>query len=269
MKLAYVYGTDDTIAPVLGARGNPDRIFPVLKECGYQAIEPFVRDPNSMNLSAFEKAVNRFGLDVAAIGTGPVVIDDAITFTDRDPDIRRAAVNRVKDIINFSSLFGAPINIGKMRGDIDEKQAHHSWKWMRECLLDVCEYADKCGINIMIEPQNIKNINNLNTALQAIDFIEMIGIPNLYLMVDIFHMSFEDNPISSLTKAKDKLSHIHLADSDRRSPGEGEFDFIPVIDTLKSLHYDAYLSLEVGYEKDRYEEAKRAAGFLTNILNYK
>ncbi|MDF2787515.1 MAG: sugar phosphate isomerase/epimerase [Neobacillus sp.] len=270
MKLAYVYGTEDTIAPVLGAKGDPTTIFPLLKECGYQAIEPFVRDPNSMNRLAFEKAVNRFGLEVAAIGTGPVVSDDALTFTDRDPDIRKAAVQRGKDIVDFSLLFGAPINIGKMRGDIDVNQPHQSWKWMRECLLAVCEYADKNGINILIEPQNKKNINNLNTTLEALNFIEIIGIPNLYLMLDIFHMSFEDHAISSkLKKAKDKLLHIHLADSNRRAPGKGEFDFGTVIDTLKWMQYDHYLSLEVGYEKNRYEEAKIAVGFLTNILNYK
>ena len=270
MKLAYVYGTEDTIAPVLGAKGNPDRIFPLLKECGYQAIEPFVRDPNSMNLLAFEKAVNRFGLEVAAIGTGPVVSDDALTFTDRDPTIRKAAVQRVKDIVNFSLLFGAPINIGKMRGDIDVNQPHQSWKWMRECLLDVCEYAYKNGINILIEPQNKKNINNLNTTLEAIDFIEISGIPNLYLMLDIFHMSFEDHAISSkLKKSKDKLLHIHMADSNRWAPGKGEFDFVTVLETLKLIEYDHYLSMEVGYEKDRYEEAKMSARFLANILNYK
>lgn len=270
MKLAYVYGTDDTIAPVLGAKGDPNHIFPLLKECGYQAIEPFIRDSNQMDRFAFEKAVNRFGIDIAAIGTGPVVSDDGLTFTNRNPDIRRAAVNRVKDIVNFSLLFGAPVSIGKIRGDIDENQPQQSWKWMRECLLDVCEYANKNGINIIIEPQNRMNINNLNTALEAIEFIEVIGIPNLYLMLDIFHMSFEDNAISSkFKKSKDKLLHIHLADSNRRAPGKGEFDFVTVIDTLKLMQYDAYLSLEVGYEKDRYEEAKIALGFLTNILNYK
>jgi sugar phosphate isomerase/epimerase len=269
MKLAYAYGTEDTVAPVLGAKGDPDTIFSLLKECGYQAIEPFVRDPYSMDQFAFEKAVNRFGLEVAAIATGPVVSDDGLTFTDRDPSSRKAAVQRVKDIVHFSTLFGAPINIGKMRGDIDANQPHQSWKWMRECLLEVCEYADKNGIPIMIEPQNKKNINNLNTTFEAIDFIEISGIPNLYLMLDIFHMSFEDNAISSkLKKSKDKLLHIHLADSNRWAPGKGEFDFVTVIDTLKGMHYDHYLSLEVGFEKDRFEEAKKAVGFLTEILNY-
>jgi 5-keto-L-gluconate epimerase len=271
MKLAYVYGTEDTTAPVLGAKGDPNLIFPLLRECGYQAIELFVRDPNSMNRLAFEKAVNRFDFDIAAIGTGPVVSDDALTFTDRDPYIRSAAVQRVKDIVDFSLLFGtAPINIGKMRGDIEENQPYQSWKWMRECLMDVCDYALKYGINIMIEPQNKKNINNLNTTLEAIDFIEVTGIPNLYLMLDVFHMSFEDIGIpSKLKKTKDKLLHLHLADSNRFAPGKGEFDFVTVINTLKSMEYDRFLSLEVDVEKDRYEEAKRAAGFLTTILNYK
>jgi 5-keto-L-gluconate epimerase len=267
MKLAYVYGTSETVAPVLGARGDAHTIFPRLKDSGYVAIEPFVRDPKLLDIVAFEKNLNRYGLEVAAVGTGPVVSDDKLTFTDHKNDSRAEAVKRVKDIVDFASRFGAPINIGKLRGDIDVNQPEQSWKWMKEGFIEVCEYAEKRGINIMLEPQNKKNINNIHSTVEALDFIEEMNISNFYLMLDIYHMSFENRNISStFAKAKNKLLHLHFADRNRVVPGKGDFDFGCVIQSLGDIQYDNYISLEVTYEKDRYEEAKSAASFLS-LLN--
>jgi 5-keto-L-gluconate epimerase len=266
MKLAYVYGTSETVAPVLGARGDAHIIFPRLKDLGYVAIEPFVRAPKLIDSVAFEKSLNQYGMDVAAVGTGPVVSDDKLTFTDRKSESRAEAVNRVKDIVDFASKFGAPINIGKLRGDIDVNQPEQSWNWMKEGFIEVCEYAEKRGINIMIEPQNKKNINNIHSTVQALDFIEEMNISNFYLMLDIYHMSFENRNVSStFAKAKNKLLHLHFADSNRVVPGQGDFDFGCVMQSLRDIQYENYISMEVSHEKNWYEEAKSAASFLSSF----
>jgi 5-keto-L-gluconate epimerase len=264
MKLAYVYGTSETVAPVLGARGDAHTIFPRLKDNGYVAIEPFVRDPKQIDMVAFEKNLNRYEVEVAAVGTGPVVSDDKLTFTDHKTEIRAEAVKRTKDIVDFASRFDAPINIGKLRGDIDVNQPEQSWKWMKEGFMEVCEYAEKRGINIMLEPQNNKNINNINSTIEALTFIEEMNISNFYLMLDIYHLSFEKTNISStFTKAKNKLLHLHFADRNRVLPGQGDFDFGCVMQSLRAIQYDHYISMEVTHEKNWYEEAKSAALFLT------
>jgi 5-keto-L-gluconate epimerase len=266
MKLAYVYGTSETVAPVLGARGDAQTIFPWLKDHGYEAIEPFVRDPKLIDIVAFEKHLSQFGMEVAAVGTGPVVSDDKLTFTDYKSEIRAEAIKRVKDIVDFASRFGAPINIGKLRGDIDVNQPEQSWKWMKEGFMEVCEYADKLGLNIMLEPQNKKNINNINSTIEALTFIEEMNISNFYLMLDIYHMSFENRNISfTFADAKNKLLHLHFADRDRVVPGNGDFDFGCVMQSLRAIQYDHYISLEVTQEKDWYEEAKSSASFLSSF----
>jgi sugar phosphate isomerase/epimerase len=266
MKLAYVYGTEETVAPMLGFQGEAQTIFPFLKENGYAAVEPFLRDPSLININAFETMVNRYGMEVACVGTGPVVSDDKLTFTNDKSDIRLAAVQRTKDIIDFASLFGSPVNIGKLRGDVDESQPEQSWKWMKECFLDVCEHADKQGINILLEPQNKNNINTINTTKEALAFLEEMNISNLLLNLDVYHMSFEDESIlAGFIAAKHKLLHIHFADSNRGAPGQGELDFVTIMQTLKSIQYDHYISIEVSSEKDRHEEARRAAVYLSSI----
>ncbi len=266
MKLAYVYGTEETVAPMLGFQGEAQTIFPFLKENGYVAIEPFLRDPSLLNINAFETMVNRFEIEVACVGTGPVVSDDKLTFTNHNSDIRQAAVQRTKDIVDFASLFGSPVNIGKLRGDIDGGQPEQSWKRMKDCFLDVCEHAEMRGINIVLEPQNKKNINNLNTTKEALAFLEEMNIPNLFLNLDVYHMSFEAETFAeSFIAVKNKLLHLHFADSNRGAPGQGEFDFANIMQTLQSIQYGNYISMEVSSERDRYEEAKNAVVYLSSI----
>lgn len=268
MELAYVFGTKETSASILGFRGEEDSIFPWLKDNGYTAIEPFVRNPNLFNQVEFEKKVEKSGLKIAAIGTGPMVSDDKLTFTDKDPAVRVEAVKRVNEIIDFASIFQVPVNIGKVRGDIHEELFIQSWQWISKALNEVCEHADKVGVDIILEPQNKHNINNLNTTYETMNLIKELKLPNLKMMIDVFHLAFEDYSIEkSLSLVKDQLLHVHLADSNRFAPGMGDFDFTYTIQLLEDINYQGYLSLEVAAEKNRYKEAKDAAEFLYSIIH--
>lgn len=267
MKLAYVFGTEETVSNVLGATGETENTLSQLKDCGYGAIELFVRDPNKIDVKKLEKLISNIDFEVAAVGTGPVASDDHLKFTDPNRNTRLAAVKRIKDMIKFASIFDAPINIGKLRGDIDSSRSEQSWDHMVECFREVCFFAEKYGVKIMIEPQNRKNINNINSTQEALHFIEKVKIPNLYLMLDTYHMSFEDQPLTeSFLKARHILTHIHLADSDRMAPGLGEFDFVTILKALSSIQYNNFISLEVSCKEDRFQEARDAVRYLSSIL---
>ena len=118
MKLAYPVGTPEVRGKILGYTGPIERVCAELRELGYAGIEPFVCNPEAFDAEGWSDAVKRSGLAVAAVGTGPVVLDDRLTFTDADETVRRAAVARAKLIVRFAARFGAQVNIGKLRGDL-------------------------------------------------------------------------------------------------------------------------------------------------------
>ena len=69
---------------------------------------------------------------------------------------------------------------------------------------------------------------------------------NLGLLADTFHMNIEEVSIEdSLIQAKDYLTHVHFADSNRWAPGCGHLDFRKVIETLKKIDYQDYVSAEI------------------------
>jgi sugar phosphate isomerase/epimerase len=95
---------------------------------------------------------------------------------------------------------------------------------------------------------------SLDTAL---GLVEQCGEPNVGVCLDLFHYykgPSKPEDLERLTPAN--LAHVQLCDvagvprelmtdSDRVLPGDGDFAFGPVVETLKRIGYDGYVSLEV------------------------
>ena len=86
-------------------------------------------------------------------------------------------------------------------------------------------------------------------------------------MPGVFHMNIEDaSIIGSLKEAKDKIGYVHLADSNRWAPGQGHLNFSQIIDTLKSIGYDGYLTVEILPKPNPNTAAKMAIDYLPHII---
>jgi sugar phosphate isomerase/epimerase len=265
MKLAYTVSTPDTKGNTLAYRGKPEEIFPVLREIGYHAVELFVRDPRDMDQDALCHELEKHGLQVAAVGTGPLFSEDKLTFTSADEKVRIEAIERTRAAINFAARFGAQVNVGKLRGDISKENPSESWSRMKQAFQNVCAYADLKNISITLEPQNRFAINNLNTTQNAINWINEQKLPNLFLMLDVFHMNIEDQSLSaSIIEAKDHTIHIHFAENNRGVPGTGHIAFAEVVRVLKAIGYDRYISMEI----DQLPDCRSAAKAAFEYVNY-
>jgi len=83
-------------------------------------------------------------------------------------------------------------------------------------------------------------------------------------MADFFHMSIEEDTIAGALReyATGYVRHIHLADSNRATPGHGHTDFAAAFAVLEEIGWDGYMALECSTRGDAREDIKRAATFL-------
>jgi sugar phosphate isomerase/epimerase len=95
---------------------------------------------------------------------------------------------------------------------------------------------------------------SLDTAL---GLVAQCGEPNVGVCLDLFH--FYKGPSKSEDLAgltRQTLAHVQfsdvagvprelMSDADRVLPGDGDFQFGPVVERLKEIGYDGYVSLEV------------------------
>jgi sugar phosphate isomerase/epimerase len=216
-----------------------------IQSFGYSGVELAVKDPRDLNVSSLNRWVTELGLSVTAVGTGQAYSEDGLSFTDQDENIRKEAIQRIKDQINFASGFKAMVIIGLIRGnpdkEINEKQAHH---WLLEAL-EECAREDQ-SVKLAIEPCNRYEANLINNVDEGLKVVHELGRKNVGLLLDTFHMNIEEASIQgSIVKAADHLLHFHIADSNRWYPGAGHLDFEAIFKSLKNIDYRGAISAEI------------------------
>ena len=110
------------------------------------------------------------------------------------------------------------------------------------------EEARKNGVTIVIEPLNRKETNVLTTTKESMEYIRELELPNLKLLVDLYHFYCENEPIDRIYEYGPYIKHVHIAEPTRRDfLREGdEYDYTPFFDALKAGGYDGAVMLEGG-----------------------
>ena len=91
----------------------------------------------------------------------------------------------------------------------------------------------------------------------AISLVEQCEEPNLGVCLDLFHYYTGPSKPEDLERlTKDNLAHVQFSDlagvprelasdGDRVMPGDGDFRFGPVVETLEKIGYDGWVGLEL------------------------
>jgi len=85
----------------------------------------------------------------------------------------------------------------------------------------------------------------LNTAQEAVDYIEEVGSPNIKILLDTFHMNIEEDSISdAIHTAGDYLGHVHIGENNRKPPGYGHIPWDELASALKEINYEGAIVME-------------------------
>jgi D-psicose/D-tagatose/L-ribulose 3-epimerase len=75
-----------------------------------------------------------------------------------------------------------------------------------------------------IEPVNRFESHLINIAADAVRFIKDVGLPNVKVHLDTFHMiREEDNIRDAVLEANGNLGYVHACENQRGTPGSGLF----------------------------------------------
>lgn len=270
MKLSYLFATADCRSKkVLGLRGNLDRSCAQLVAFGYDGVELVVRNPRGLDQAGIARTIAQHGLSVPDIGAAPLFGEDKLAMTDANPTVRQSVRGRLRDVIDFATRFGAQVHIGRFRGYLPEgDEATEALAWLTEGLLEAAEYGRPRGVRVLLEPLCHFEANTFLTVLETVEFLRSLNHPNLGVLADTFHMNIEERCLpASLMAAKDYLTHVHFADSNRWYPGAGHINFTDVLEALRLIGYDRFITIEVKQEPDPETAARRAAQTVRAILD--
>jgi D-psicose/D-tagatose/L-ribulose 3-epimerase len=171
-----------------------------------------------------------------------------------DPYFRDMAVQYLKECLDMVHELGGqifclvPSEVGKIKAMADPET---EWKWAVEGLKKVADHARKQKVRIGLEPLNRFETNFLNRHDQALCLAKEVA-DDVGVTLDSFHINIEEaDPLQAILNTGKKLVDFHIADNNRRPPGEGNWDWKKLIATLKKAGYKGYLTSEFVVPFDR------------------
>ncbi len=267
MKLSIVLSTQAARFNAVAFQGDFAAHVAKIAAWGYDGVELAIRDPRLVDGSALLETVTRYGLSVPAIGTGQAWGEEGLSFTDPDPAVRQAAIQRTIAHVPLAAQANALIIVGLLRGIVRPGVSpQQAMTWLVDALRRACAAARAQDVRICLEPINRYETTLINNVREGLDLIERVGADNLGLLLDTFHMNIEEPVIEEgIRAAADRLYHVHVADSNRWHPGAGHVDFASVIRTLREIGYDGWLSAEIMPAPDPDTAARRTIEYLRRM----
>ena len=236
---------------------NPRGVLETIAAAGYDGVDVDA-EPDRIAPQSFERVAGiatSLGLQtpalIAAWGRGHA--GEARDLASTDEAARTYAVSYARKCVDLSAGMGGPvIEICAVPGAAEEYPncsipldiARRNF--MRSAA-EIAEYAERKGVPVAIEAINRFEgyPGLLNSIADAMTVVEAIDSPNLGVLGDCFHINIEDTSVNdALTRAGDRLLHIHLADSNRAAPGSGHIDFLQLLRTLHAIDYQGYMAVD-------------------------
>lgn len=249
--------------------GNLDESFALAAEFGYDGVEIHLRDAHDIDWKKLLNLTKNYKLTVSALGTGMAAREDGLTFTDPNEDVRRQAVKRIKEHIKLAAQLGSLVIIGSLSGYLekDPEERKRRLNYVLSCLGECSRTGIDYGVTLCLEPLNRYECDYINTLAEALEMIGKIGMSNILLLADTFHMNIEEvNIASALREAGKTLGYVHLADSNRRRPGKGHLDIANVLKILQEMEYHGFVGLEVLPLPDAYAVTRESISYIKKIM---
>ena len=115
------------------------------------------------------------------------------------------------------------------------------------CMKEAIKAAEDNQIQFNLEVVNRFEHYMLNTCDEALEYVQLVGSPNIKIHLDTFHMNIEEDSIGqAVEKAGKYLGHVHIGENNRTPPGSGE-GHIPwdeLVQALKKVDYKDYVVME-------------------------
>ena len=107
--------------------------------------------------------------------------------------------------------------------------------------------ADHAGtaITLAVEPLNRFECYALSTCERADKLVRAVNRANYGYLFDTFHSNIEEkDAVAALKSTLPSVTHIHISENDRGTPGRGHAPIRETIRTARAAGYDGWLTVE-------------------------
>ncbi len=250
-----------------------ERVCRFVAGLGYQGLEiaPFTLAPRITDVTAEQRRLLRRqaeanGLKIVGLHW-LLAKTEGMQITSPDQSVRRRTAEYLvelarccRDLGGELMVFGSP---GQRRIPANATRAQAA-----DYAVDTFERAlagiADAGIKLCLEPLATPEADFINTCAEAVQILDRLNHPAFQLHQDVKAMSAEETPIPQLVhRFASRLAHFHANDPNRRGPGFGKTDFIPIFRALNEVNYQGWVSVEVfDYSPDPETIARESLAYM-------
>jgi len=270
MKLSIVSGLNESKTNKSEVLNTFSALCNFLNTLNYEGIELALLEPEKIDTKKINEIKDSFGLEIPALGTGATYVRFGCSFGHHEENMRKKAIERIDEYINFAQVTRSKVIIGLIRGRYNKESSPKNEKInIKICLKECCKLAEDKGVELVFEPINSFEIDSYNTIAESVELIKEIGSDNLKLLVDTFHINLEEDPgfvWDDLKNLTHLVTHLHLSDCTRRAPGTGHFDFKTFLKIFQDSGFKGFASVETIMKPSFEEVARQTVEYLKMIL---
>jgi sugar phosphate isomerase/epimerase len=222
---------------------------------GYHGIEiaPFTLGPDAREIGPHARKVysdtaRRAGLEIVGLHW-LLVSPIGLSLTSRDANVRAETERYLAALVDFCAdlgggvmVLGSPAQRRIPAGDTPIQAAERLMQGLQPALAR----ANRHDVVLCLEPLPPPEADLVLTLAEAVALIERYAHPNLRTIFDAKSASSDEAPLPQLIQRNAKyIAHVHANDANRRGPGYGDTDFIPILSALRDIDYGGYISVEV------------------------
>jgi D-psicose/D-tagatose/L-ribulose 3-epimerase len=217
-----------------------------LKRTGYDGVEIPLFEGEPAHYVALGRRLEQMGLQSTGIALFPSVEMNPIGAA---PEQRAAALKHITWIIECTAALGAKVVGGPLHSTLGHFSGEAPTEEERQRGIDfhrrAGEIARKHGVTIVLEAINRFESYFVTTMAELAAYLDSVDHPNISGMYDTFHANIEEkDPVAAIGVIRRHLSHVHISENDRGTPGRGHIDFAAAFKALKSSGYDDWLTIE-------------------------
>ncbi len=174
---------------------------------------------------------------------------EGMYLTHADKGVRDRTSQYFCDLVDFcADLGGGFVVVGspKQRNVQEGVSPQQAWDWATGVLGASVKQAEQRAVTVCFEPLSPAETDFINTASEAIRFVQQLDSPNFKIILDVKAMCSESKPIPQIMRESwPHFAYFHANDRNLKGPGFGAVDFEPIAAALKEVGYDGFVSVEV------------------------
>lgn len=223
----------------------------LVKRVGYDFIEVPLAPMGLEDRESFEASKKRVSASPLPTCAFNVFFPQDIRIVGPDVDVRRVKnyLARAAELLGEARAEIVVLGSGWARNAPENWARSRAEEQLLQALSWCADALEGSGVTLAIEPLNRRESNIVNSVAEAVDYAKRISRSEIRVLADFYHMDEEQEPLDALSAHVGWLAHIHIADTGRRNPGTGSYDYDRFFGYLKEAGYTGMISAECKVER--------------------